>query len=236
MRRRLLWLLPGILVLLVSACTSNKDESFTIVEGTVLNKYTRLPMGAVPVSVGYFTYGAFGGGSYDSVATAYTDATGHYRQAFDAPGKGYYRVKVRSSQVLYDLTNYASDSRAYSDGAAVQKGITNQVNFEITPYKTVTVNAKSSKNGKTDIQFAFIAWDQQGNDFRGDIFGDSVRSIQQIAFTKTVKVLPNRLYRFVKITSNRVRVGLYNVDYRDETWVDRYRTVLYNDTTVINFN
>ncbi len=235
MHRHLLWLLTGTLVLLVSACISNKEETFTLVEGTVLNKYTLLPMAAVPVSVGYFTYGAFGGGSYDSIATAYTDAAGHYRQAFDAPGKGYYRVKVRSSQDLYDLTNYASDSRAYSDGAAVQKGISNQVSFEVTPYKTVTVNANSSKNSKTDIQFFFIAWDQKGDSFSGTVFSDSVRSTQRVAFSQSVKVLPNRLYRFVKLTSNRVRVGLYNVEYKDETWVDQYRTVLYNDTTVIKF-
>lgn len=201
----------------------------------MVNKYTRLPVAAAPVSVGVFTYGAFGGGSADSVTTAYTDAAGHYRVSFDASRKGSYRVKVRHNQELYDLTSYPADSHSYFDGTEVTIGTTNSINFEVTPYKTVTINASSNKNGKTDIQFAFISWDQQGDDFSGTFFNDTVRSNQRFVFTKTVKVLPNRAYRFVKITSNRVRVGLYNVEYRDEVWDNRYRTVLYNDTTVINF-
>jgi hypothetical protein len=221
--------LVGAVACLVAACRSDKEDGLTVVEGTVTNRYTSQPVRALRVSVEHYIYGNFGTSRFDSVTTAATDAAGHYSLSFDAGSKGEYLVKTESNQDYYGLSTPPE-----SGGLKVQRGL-NKLNLEVTPYKTVTVNANSSKNGKTNIEFAFIVWDQKGEDFRGSFFSDSVRANQRFTFTKTVKVLPNRLYRFVKITSNRVRVGLYNVEYRDEMWDDRYRTVLYNDTTIINF-
>jgi hypothetical protein len=213
----------------VSACNTDKENTLTVVEGTVTNKYTNQPAGAIRVSVQHYTYGSFGTSRRDSVTSVYSDAAGRYSLSFEAASKGQYFVKVATTQDYYGLTTPPE-----SEGFEVHRG-SNQLNLEVTPYKTVTVNANAAKNGKTNVEFAFIAWDQKGDDFRGSFFSDSVRATQRVAFTKTVKVLPNRLYRFAKITSNRVRLPSGNVDYRDETWDDRYRTVLYNDTTVIRF-
>lgn len=221
--------LVGVLMCMVSACGIDKEISLTVVEGTVTNRYTSQPVSAVRVSVQRYLYGNFGTSRFDSVTTVSTDAAGRYSLSFDAASKGEYLVKVETNEDYYGLTTPPE-----SDGFEVQRGF-NKLNLEVTPYKMVTVNANSSKNGKTNVEFFFIAWDQKGDDFRGSFFSDSARTIQRVSFAKTVKVLPNRTYRFVKLTSNRVRLGSGNMEYRDETWDDRYRVVLYNDTTVINF-
>ena len=217
-------------LLLVSACNLDDEPALTTVEGTVANRYTGQSVGAVRVSVRRFLYGSFGTTRSDSVASVLTDASGRYKLTFKPSPKGEYRTKVESTQNLYCLNTPPG-----VDGLETRRGVINQLNFEVTPYKTVTVNANSSKSGKTNIEFFFIAWDQKGDDFRGSFFSDSVKSRQQVGFTKTVKVLPNRYYRFVKLTSNRVKLSSGNVEYRDETWYDRFRTVPYTDTTVVNF-
>ena len=222
--------LLGIITCLASTCSTDKEDILTIVEGTVTNRYTNQKVGAVRVFVRRYTYGSYGTSRFDSVTTALTDVGGRYRLSFNTATKGEYLVKVDTNQNYYGLTTSPE-----TDGVKAQRGTVNKMDFEVTPYKTVTVNANSSKNGKTNIEFFFIVWDQKGSDFRSSFFSDSVKSNQRFAFTKTVKVLPNRLYRFVKLTSNRVKVGLYNVEYKDEIWDSRYRDVLYNDTTVINF-
>ncbi|UOQ99662.1 hypothetical protein MUN81_09240 [Hymenobacter sp. 5317J-9] len=218
------------ILLSVSACNFDNGPIFTIVEGTVKNRYTGQAMGMVRVSVRRYLYGAFGATRSDSVTSVLTDAAGHYRLTFEPSDKGEYLALVKSTENLYCLNTPPG-----SDGLEARRGVVNQLNFEVTPYKTVTINANSRKDGKTDIEFFFIVWDQKGNDFRGSFFSDSVKTRQQVAFTRTVKLLPNRYYRFVKLTANRVRLNSGNVEFRDETWHDMYRTVLYNDTTVINF-
>ncbi|WP_310391252.1 hypothetical protein [Hymenobacter sp.] len=222
--------LISVLTCVVSSCDTDKENALTIVEGTVTNRYTSQPAGAVRVSVQRYIYGNYGTSRFDSITMVSTDPAGRYSLSFDAASKGEYLVKVETNQDYYALTTPPE-----SDGFKVQRGL-NKLNLEVTPYKTVTVNANSSKNGKTNIEFFLIAWDQKGSDYRGSIFSDSARTSQRIVFTKTVKVLPNRDYRFVKITSNRLRLNSGNVEYRDETWDNRYRTVFYNDTTVVNFN
>ncbi|GAA4380607.1 hypothetical protein GCM10023186_19310 [Hymenobacter koreensis] len=135
---------------------------------------------------------------------------------------------------LADLNNY-HDLDSYHYGALINNGKGNNADFEVTPYKPVKININSSKDGKTDISFSFVNADQ-GDWFGGSIFFDTTRTNQQFSLTKTMWVLPDRPYCFFKYTANRVRGYGYNYSFRDESRTIIRRTVLYTDTTVINFD
>lgn len=223
----LLRLLTGASALLVLSCDFNKENSFTVVEGTVTNPYLGQPVAAVPIVV-HRVLSSWSGPFIDSLTAAETDAAGHYKLSFDASKSGAYEVRVFSRD-LYDVT-YGSDGRAQAE-----RGTTNHLDFSVTPYKTVTLDINSTKGGKTDISFGFVAWDQ-GNWVGGTIFYDTLKANQNFAFSQTVKVVPNRTYRFTKTTANRYKVpNTYYYEFKDYTYTSLVRTVGYNDTTVIKF-
>lgn len=189
-------------------------------------------MAGAPVTAGHITYALFGNSRYDSVATAYTDALGQYKLSFDASGKGDYVIDVLYSKDLYDLTN---TPYAYPWGSSkTNPGVTNKIDIEVTPYKTVTINANSNKGGKSNIDFSFVNTDKQ-NYFGGHVFYDTVGANQIFSFTRTIKVLPNREYHFSKVTCNIIHLYGYNYDFRDYDFENHLRTVSYNDITTVNF-
>ena len=224
-------LLIGMAALLLSSCAASSDEKFTMVEGTVVNKYTGQPVAGTTVSVLQFIYGAFGNTSSDSVIATRTDAAGRYSLSFNGR-RGFYRIKVRDYKNFYDLTNYP-DYNAQTDGMETALGSKNKINFEVTPYKLVTVNINSSKVGKSDIHFGFANADV-GSYLSGTILSDTVRANQLFTLTKVIQLVPNRVYQFSKLTANRVSLGGYRYEFRDRVQVNILRSVLYNDTTTIN--
>ncbi|MDO7847196.1 carboxypeptidase-like regulatory domain-containing protein [Hymenobacter sp. M29] len=225
--------------LMVSLCTfascqlvSEPGES--IVEGIVTDKYTKQPVDGAPVSVRRYLYGSYGNTSSDSVITVYTNSAGRYRLSFDASKSGQYRIKMRHNKRLYDLSKY-SNNDDYYDGLQIMRGASTVVNFEVTPYKTVIINAHSSKKGKTDIVFSFVNYDQ-GDWFGGTVFYDTVKANQNFNFSRQIQVLPNRVYCFSKQTCNRVKDFGYRYHFEDYTWTTKIRTIFYNDTSVVNFD
>lgn len=220
-------------VSLPSCFFSEKEEKLTVVEGTVMNKYTGQPVGAAPIVVQRFEYRVFGDPKISPVTSALTNASGQYSLSFTASGKETYRVKVDGDTSFYDLTTY-TEYQDYREGAKTQAGITNRLNFEVTPFKAVAVKMESSKDGKTDIGFDFESND--GKEYYGGrIFYDSVKANQRIFLAKTIKVLPNRRYLFTKLTCNRIRLGVYTYTFQDYAYVRQTVQIGYSDSVTIRF-
>ncbi|WP_324671380.1 hypothetical protein [Hymenobacter sp. GOD-10R] len=220
-------LLTGTLALLVLSCDLNKEDAFTVVEGKVMNPYLGQPVAGVSI-VAYRVLNSWSGPFIDSLTAAETDAAGYYQLSFDASKSARYEVRMRSTNV-YDVTN------GFDGYAEAERGTANHLNFSVTPYKTVTLDVNSSKGGKTDISFGYFTNDP-GNWVGGTIFYDTLKAHQDFHFLQTIRVVPNRTYRFNRTTANRYKVpNTYYYDFRDyaSTFIDR--TVGYNDTTVITF-
>ena len=223
------WLSCGLVLLSPLACTQAGDQ-LTIVEGTVTNKYSGQTVPDVPITVRRVSGGSpLGGSSHfiDSLTTARTDAAGHYQLSFDGAAAGTYEVRLANQAELFDLVV------GYNGWREARRGVKNVFNFDVTPYKTVTIVARSAKAGKTSISFAAVAVGQPA--FSLDIFSDTARVNQTVAFTRRIRVVPNRTYEFQKVTFNRVGYGPYNFNYVDYSYDRQTLTAGYNDTTVVNF-
>ena len=211
-----------------SSCTTTpEDSSFTTAEGIITNRYTNLPVAAAPVTVGRRTVG-FGYKQYDSLTTVYSDVNGHYAVSFNSSKHNngltneQYVVHILYSQELFDLTN---QPYAYPwNGTVTEKGKANKINLEVTSYKKVTIQVPAGKAGRSSIYLDFASTDQ-GNWFGNIILADTNRANQFIAFSRTIKVLPNRTYRFYRQLSGS---GNPLADSQE-------RRVFYNDTTTISF-
>ncbi|SHJ58334.1 hypothetical protein SAMN02745146_3436 [Hymenobacter daecheongensis DSM 21074] len=226
MKGQLVQLLFGISLLSLAACTKKEDQP-TVVEGTVMNKFTNQPVAGIPIVViKESSAGHFSGVNRDSLTVAYTNAAGTYSHSFNASSGNNYYIKMNNSQTLHDLS--------YGwYGAKATAGSNNRIDFSVTPYKIVTVNINTNKRGKSNISFDFFSTVDTDN-FGGFIFSDTVSSKQMIVFTRTIKVLPNRDYTFRKYTFNQVRTSNGNHIFQDYTYTQQTRRILYNDTTVIN--
>ncbi|QKG55691.1 hypothetical protein GKZ68_02970 [Hymenobacter sp. BRD128] len=214
----------------LSACGLVSLPDMTTVEGTVVNKYTGKPVGGVPISIIHSGQFLLGGPYEDSITTVTSDKDGKYALSFKHSANKTYLAGTMYSKDYYDLLYL---SNAYSGmGAKINLGTHNIVNFDVTDYKPVTINVKSSKSGKTDIAFSFVNTD--GNYFGHGFFYDTIKSHQNFSFKQVINVLPNKKYSFEKLTANRVVQG-YNVTFKDYDRKTFVREVLYNDTTTINF-
>jgi hypothetical protein len=215
----------------LSACKLESEPAMTTVEGIVINKYTGKPVAGVPISVIYSGAFLFGGSHQDSITTAISDANGKYALSFNYSANKTYLAGIMYSRNYYDLIYL---SNAYSGmGAKINRGTNNKINFDITDYKTVTINVNSTKGGKTDIALSFVNTD--GNYFGNGFFYDTLKAHQVFTFKQIIKVIPNRKYSFEKLTANRVVQGNF-VTFKDYDRETHLREVLYNDTTIINFH
>ncbi|UOQ55471.1 hypothetical protein [Hymenobacter cellulosivorans] len=220
--------------LLGSTSCSEKEEVFqtTIVEGRVMNPYTNQPVAGVPVVVHQIISGGFlspGNHSIDSIAGAHSDETGHYQLVFGAKETRDYEVKLDRQDQVYDL------DRGYDGHFDAQPGRTNSLNFKVTPYKNIKVTGVVDKEGRNsvNIQGAMIARTRYTV---LNVFTDTVRTNQRIAFTQTVKVVPNQEYQFTKSTYNLVKLPSGTYESRAVTFTNVRLYVGYNDTTVALLN
>lgn len=228
MNHPLLRLLTGTFALVVSGCNSDQANSLTVVEGTVRNPYLGQPVPAVSIAV-YRVFSTWSGSYSDSLTATQTDAAGHYRLSFDATRSAAYEVSIARPLNLYTI------DRGLDSHPEAVPGTTTQIDFSVTPSKTVMLDVQTSKGGKTTISFGFQASDN-GYWFGGSIFSDTIQANQNITFSQPVQVIPNRKYRFTKITANRYRVPGKNYDdFKDYTYTTLERTVGYNDTTLVKF-
>lgn len=229
--KRFVFLLLLAIAAIMPACKLNPEPAITTVEGTVVNKYTGKPVSGIPISIIHSGQFLFGGPYEDSITTAISDNNGKYALSFKPSANKTYLAGTMYSKDYYDLLYL---SNAYSGmGAKINLGTNNVINFDVTDYKPVTINVKSSKNGKTDIVFSFVNVD--GNYYGSGFFYDTVKAHQFLSFKQIAKVLPNRKYSFEKLTVNRVTQG-YNTTFKDYDREVYTREVLYNDTTTINFH
>jgi hypothetical protein len=217
-------------------CQLTSEPTTTLVEGTVLNKYTHQPLPAVPVTVRSWRYTLFSGVGADSVSSSLTDANGHYHIPFDANAKGtIYRVDVKDSRAVYDLTDYSKyEYRSGSDGASLTKGQTNKVDFEVTPYVPVKVFLNANKQGAS-LLHTFLYVDERDNQgyYNRSIFTDTARSAQHVDATITVSVVPNRTYFFIL---SRALVNCKDKYTCQSTYLNGMqltRYIAYTDTSTI---
>ncbi|UOQ70066.1 carboxypeptidase-like regulatory domain-containing protein [Hymenobacter cellulosilyticus] len=224
--------LGGVVLLLTTLACSKNKEVYTVVEGTITNKYTAQPVAGIRLEVDR-TQGCWlcMGSRIDSVTNAITDASGNYKVAFNALTTGSYSLRPASTP------DYMVSS--FELGEDVKAGQHNQIDYKATPYKTVTIRANTTKKGKSDIYFTFISGNQTGETgiFNGDIFTDMDKKNQAISFTKTIKVLPDRVYQFTKVTSNRVcQPDGYTCTFQDQESEVRTRDIRFtNDTATVSF-
>jgi hypothetical protein len=212
---------------LASCSLISEDNSLTTAEGLITNRYTSLPVAGAAVTVGHRSSG-FGYRNYDSLTTVYSDAAGHYAVSFTPAKQGKsltldeYVIHVLYSPDLFDLT---SQPYAYPwNGIATKLGKANKINLEVTPYKQVTIKVPAGKSGESGIHLDFASTDQE-NWFGNIILADTIQTTQFIGFTRTIRVLPNRDYRFYRHLFGK---GGNKTD-------SQARRVLYTDTTTIVF-
>ncbi|GAB3848468.1 hypothetical protein GCM10028822_11400 [Hymenobacter terrigena] len=212
----------------------------TVVEGTIINKYTRQPLANVPIEVIKWRYGAYGNTQTDSVAGTRSGPDGHFSIAFDGTAKGVtYRVDFRDSRELFDLTDYRPfDAYSTLDGASLIVGKSNEVRFEATPYVLVRVLVDTNKRGATSLAVGFFSNESTdyGGGYWGSVLYDTTRTVQRIMETHIVRAVPNRKYRFLLTRAIIVRLasGQIRTDNEISEGFDHF--VGYNDTTVVSLH
>jgi hypothetical protein len=227
MKKLLCYVCAGVASVL-AGCNIMEEPAITSVQGVLLNKYTRQPLAGIPIVVRRWHYG-LGGSGPDSIAGTHTDADGRYRIGFSAPAKaGFYRVDFRNSRQLFDLTDYSRfTGYAVNDGAPVETGEANTVDFEATPLVPVRVELELSKDGA-----ATLAVDASANEgdglgyFHAFTFTDTTRTRQSVSAVATGYFVPNRTYTF-----SIYRSAILPASYPD--WRRFDRRIGYNDTTVV---
>ena len=215
----------------LAGCQLTSEPTTTLVEGTVLNKYTHQPLPAISVTVRNWRSAFFGGTTVDSVRSTLTDAAGHYQIAFDATAKGSnYRVDIKDSRTVYDLTNYHSGV----EGGLLTKGQTNKVDFEVTPYVPVKIFLNADKQGAS-LLHTFLYVDERDNQgyYNRSIFTDTARSTQHLAATITVNVVPNRTYFFILSRALVNCKDQYTCQSTYLTGMQLTRYIAYTDTSTI---
>lgn len=216
----------------LASCSKDK-EAYTVVEGIVTDKYTKQPVAGVVLEVQQNTGCLVCMSSRrDSITSATTDASGNYKAAFNANQKGTYALVPASSDKYY----LGGDEQVRFN---LTKGQSNTVSIEATPYKTVTFRVNTTKQGKSAIQFYYNSDEKPGlGNFNGPIFDDTDPNRQNIVFTKTLKVLPDRVYRFTKTTYSQVcPSSSSSCQLTDQTFESRVRDIRFtNDTVTVSFN
>lgn len=232
-------ILAGAIAILLTSCQLQSEPTATVVEGSVVNNYTRQAIPGVRVKIRNWHYSSFGGTTADSVVSISTDANGHYQLAFDATATGTtYRADIKDSRSVYDLTDYNKyDYYSATDGIALTKGKINKIDFEATSYVPVKVYLNADKQGASLLQATFRADDSDSQGyFSGNIAIDTARSRQRIATTTTIKVVPNRKYFF---TLSRTLVNCksqYNCQNTSINHTQIARFIAYTDTSTIRLN
>lgn len=201
----------AIIVLLLPACQALQEpmQTATAVEGTILNKYTGQPMPGLTVEAKCWRYG-FAGDYSTLIATAQTDAAGHYQLKFDAPGSGNsYRVRLGANTMVCDMTDYrGADYRTNTNGPALSVGQANRADFTATPLRPVRFLLDADKRGASSLYLSFRTdhvSDQP--DFNRDVVLDTLRQVQRVMLDTTMYVLPNRRYTFYTTRYTTVRTG-----------------------------
>lgn len=231
-----LLLFAAVLMVGPTSCQLFQDSTptATTVAGVLLNKYTRQPIVGVPIEVQSWRY-SLGMQTVDSITGTHTDASGHYSVAFDATSKGViYRVGFRDDRQLWDLTDYRSyDQYCIYDGAPLNVGRSNQVNFEATPFVQVRVIVDADKRGAAVLQADAFAdeRDSQGY-FHSFAFQDTTRANGRPMANQIVSFVPNRKYDF-SVWRSPVPPASSN---SFGTWTRFTRFIGYNDTSVVRLH
>lgn len=224
-------ILGVVLTMMMASCFLDSDDDLTIVTGKVRNKIDGTNVSGIAIDLlkcdSRFN---FYGSICDSLMTVHTDSDGNYKLSFRTERKHYYEIGVAGG------LNYEGSI----EKVIVKEGKSNNVDFELMPYRTLKVNLKTNKGNKNYLQIDFVRAQCSGGWLGwsgGTIFLDTFSVNQSIDTVQYLGVTPFCDYRFIKNLCNRTGIDF---DYK-YTGCSDYETmqifsVDYSDTTEIELN